>query len=153
MSTMRGRKEIPPGPEGPFSIPQAAQLAGLSYGIVSHWARTGLVTPTVRSAGGRGTWRQFGFADLVALRVAGELRQHGIPTQSIRRIVQRLPKPALVHPLAKHRLVVWGTDVLLVEGEAHWSMRHKPGQGVLVALLPLVEKLRADVAKVARRVA
>jgi len=148
---MRGRKEIPPGPEGPFSIPQAARLLGLPYETVDHWARTGLIRPSLKPSGGRGVWRKFSFPDLVALRVATKLRAHGIAAQTIRRIVARLPKEALVHPLAEHRLVVWGTDVLLVEGKAHWSMRHKPGQGVLVELLPLVKKLRADVARVAQR--
>ena len=135
-----------------FSVPQAVRISGLSYNVLDYWSRSGLLVPSISPDGkGTGYNRFYTFADLVALLVAAKLRKNGITTMALRRIIARLPKDALVHPLAKHRLVVWGTDVLLVEGNAHWSMQNKPGQGVLVELLPLVKKLRADVARAAHR--
>ncbi len=66
----------------------------------------------------------------MALRVARELREGGISTQALRRVVDRLRRiKGLENPLAKFRLVVVGSDVKLVNScEEVISLLDKPGQ-------------------------
>ena len=69
-----------------FTAKQAALRVGLGYHLVDNWARgrTPLVRPTVPSKG-KGTRRSYSFRDLVALRLAQELREAGAKAEAIRR--------------------------------------------------------------------
>lgn len=153
-----GRRPFPAPPEGPFSVPQAARLAGLSYDVVNYWARSGIIPPSVEGSSGVGHWRKFSFADVVAMKVAATLNAQGISTQKLRRLIGALPKgDALIHPLSQHRLVVHGADVLhveLVSGERRaWSLLQKPGQGVFGFVLDLpaiIKDLRERAAQESR---
>src|SRR5581483_9338646 len=100
-----------------FSAGEAAHIAGLPYRTVDHWARTKFIVPAVADAKGTGSARRYGFGDLVALRVARELRQAGVSTQALRRVIEYLRKnKGLKNPLAEARLVVVGSDVCVVNG-------------------------------------
>ena len=54
-------------PEG-YRVPEVCKLVGISYRQLDYWARTGLVTPSIREAGGSGTQRLYSFQDLVQWR-------------------------------------------------------------------------------------
>ncbi len=71
-----------------FSAKQAAQRAGIAYHLVDSWARgdTPIVRPSVPSAG-QGTRREYSFRDVVALRVASQLRSVGVCSLVIRAAV------------------------------------------------------------------
>lgn len=73
---------------GTFSAKQAAQRAGLAYHLVDSWARgaSPLVSPSVPS-NGQGTRRTYSFRDVVALRVASQLRAVGVRSPVIRAAV------------------------------------------------------------------
>ena len=47
--------------------PTACNAAGITYRQLDYWARTGLVEPSVRPAGGSGTQRLYGFRDILVL--------------------------------------------------------------------------------------
>jgi DNA-binding transcriptional MerR regulator len=70
--------------------PTACSAAGITYRQLDYWARTGLVEPTVRSAGGSGTQRLYGFRDILLLKVIKRLLDAGVSLQQIRTAVAHL---------------------------------------------------------------
>jgi len=75
-----------------FRGPVACNAAGITYRQLDYWARTGLVEPTVRNAGGSGTQRLYGFRDILLLKVIKRLLDAGISLQQIRTAVAHLRK-------------------------------------------------------------
>ena len=87
----------------------ACQAVGISYRQLDYWARTGLVTPSVRAADGSGSKRLYGFTDLVELRIIKRLLDAGVSLQRIREAMAYLRKQSSGKPL---------TDVpLMSDGE------------------------------------
>ena len=70
--------------------PTACQAAGITYRQLDYWARTELVVPTVRSAGGSGTQRLYSFKDILVLKVVKRLLDTGVSLQNIRVAVEHL---------------------------------------------------------------
>jgi len=70
-----------------YRVPQVCKIVGISYRQLDYWARTGLVTPSVREAGGSGTQRLYSFQDLVQLKVIRKLIDAGISLQRVRKAV------------------------------------------------------------------
>ncbi|MFG2503577.1 MerR family transcriptional regulator [Streptomyces sp. NPDC048441] len=70
--------------------PTACAAAGITYRQLDYWARTGLVEPSVRSAGGSGTQRLYSFRDVVVLKVVKRFLDTGVALQNIRTTVQHL---------------------------------------------------------------
>src|SRR5437870_5747837 len=73
-----------------YRVPDVCKLVGISYRQLDYWARTGLVTPSIREAGGSGTQRLYSFRDLVQLRVIKKLIDAGISLQRVRKAVSFL---------------------------------------------------------------
>lgn len=133
-----------------FTAGEAAKLTGVPYDRLDYWARSGFLRPGLVGAKGKGTRRLYSFRDLVALRTAKELRDLGVPLQTLRKVVGYLRRAkGLEQPLAEARLVVNGNDVLLVQGKAELvSLIQSPHQGVLHLILDLpriVAELREEV--------
>ncbi|MBW5424839.1 MerR family transcriptional regulator [Streptomyces sp. BG9H] len=70
--------------------PTACAAAGITYRQLDYWARTGLVEPSVRAAGGSGTQRLYSFRDVVVLKVVKRFLDTGVSLQNIRTTVQHL---------------------------------------------------------------
>lgn len=70
-----------------YRVPEVCRLVGISYRQLDYWARTGLVRPSVRDAGGSGTQRLYSFQDLVLLRTIKSLLDTGVSLQSIRKSI------------------------------------------------------------------
>lgn len=73
-----------------FRGPTACNVAGITYRQLDYWARTGLVEPTVRTAGGSGTQRLYSFRDVLLLKIIKRLLEAGVSLQQIRTAVQHL---------------------------------------------------------------
>jgi len=73
-----------------FTPRQVMQLTGVPYSTLNLWAKNGLVQPSVAPGTGTGSERVYSFSDLVALKVAFELRKSGVTTSSIKRVVEFL---------------------------------------------------------------
>lgn len=73
-----------------FRGPIACRAAGITYRQLDYWARTGLVVPQVRPAGGSGTQRLYGFRDILMLKVVKRLLDAGISLQQIRTAIDHL---------------------------------------------------------------
>jgi len=73
-----------------FRGPVACGVAGITYRQLDYWARTGLVLPEIRAAGGSGTQRLYSFRDVLLLKVIKRLIDAGISLQQIRIAVDHL---------------------------------------------------------------
>ncbi len=113
-----------------FSTGEAVRITGVSFRNIDYWARTKFIVPSIADAKGTGTERKYSFSDLLALRVARELREAGISTQSLRRVVEFLrTRRSLTNPLAECRLIVTGADVQVATSrEKTMSALLRPGQ-------------------------
>jgi DNA-binding transcriptional MerR regulator len=73
-----------------FRVPEVCRIVGISYRQLDYWARTNLVNPSVREAGGSGTQRLYSFQDLLQLKVVKNLLDAGVALQQIRRAIEYL---------------------------------------------------------------
>jgi DNA-binding transcriptional MerR regulator len=130
-----------PGGEDGFTTHQVKKITGASIVLLDNWHRSGFLSPSIEEAPGRGITRQYGFRDLVAIRVVLDLRSSGISMQSMRKVVTYLRARkglSATDVLASTSLITDGHDVYEVEGDVTLSTLRKPGQrGFFV--LPLDE--------------
>jgi DNA-binding transcriptional MerR regulator len=115
----------------PFTASQVTRYTGLNYRTLDHWARTGFIVPSIATADGSGSDRLYSFTDVVALRVARDLRAQGIRTGALTRIVERLRESeGIDQPLVRARFIVAGGDVLKVGATRQEliSLMKKPNQ-------------------------
>ena len=70
--------------------PIACAAAGITYRQLDYWARTALVTPSIRDASGSGTHRLYGFRDILILRIVKRLIDTGVSLPNIRAAVEHL---------------------------------------------------------------
>ncbi len=125
-----------------FTARQVVKLTGVPYSTLNLWAKTGLVEPSVSPAKGTGTERVYSFSDLVALKVAFELRKSGVTTSSLQKMIKFLREQAdIKEPLSEARLVVTGRDVAIVEKGELVSVLSKPGQAYLSFVVDLPQML------------
>lgn len=73
------------GIRGGIVAADAHGLAGISYRQLDHWARKGLITPSVTPARGSGSQRRYSYQDLLELKVVKRLRDAGLSLQRIER--------------------------------------------------------------------
>jgi DNA-binding transcriptional MerR regulator len=73
-----------------YRVPEVCRIVGISYRQLDYWARTGLVTPSIRDAKGSGTQRLYSFQDLVSLKVIKSLLDTGVSLQRVRKAVEYL---------------------------------------------------------------
>ncbi len=132
-------------PEG-FSTAQVEQLTSIGAKTLHFWDRSGFLSPSVVGAHGTGSRRIYSFRDLVALRVAAQLRDAGISLQSLRKVVSALRgMHGLEQPLAETYLLTNGHDVYEKRGEDVMSVLRATGQvsfSFIIDLTRTVEILR-----------
>jgi DNA-binding transcriptional MerR regulator len=125
-----------------FTARQVVQLTGVPYSTLNLWAKNGLVQPSVAPGTGTGSERVYSFSDLVALKVAFELRKSGVTTSSLKKVVKFLREDEQIEkPLSEARLVVTGGDVAIVREGELISVLSRPGQGYLSFVVDLPQML------------
>jgi DNA-binding transcriptional MerR regulator len=107
----------------------AMRAAGISYRQLDYWARTGLVTPSIRDASGSGTQRLYSFRDLVVLKVVKSLLDAGVSLQNIRKAIDTLRAHG-VEDLAGLTLISDGTTVYECRSPEEVVDLLQGGQGV-----------------------
>lgn len=90
--------------------PVACSAAAITYRQLDYWARTGLVTPSVRGAKGSGSQRLYSFRDILLLKVIKRLIDAGISLQQIRKAIDHL-RARGVEDLTSVTLMSDGTSV------------------------------------------
>ena len=121
-----------------FTARQVIKLTGVPYSTLNLWAKNGLVQPSVAPGTGTGNERVYNFSDLIALKVVFELRNSGVTTSSLKKVVDFLRRHERINePLSEARLVVTGRDVAIVRKGQLVSVLSKPGQGYLSFIVDL----------------
>lgn len=132
-----------------FPTTQVERLTGIGAKTLHFWDRTGFLSPSILQAHGTGSRRIYSFRDLVALRVAAELRDAGISLQSLRKVVSGLREiRGLEQPLAETYLITNGQDVFEKHGPDIISVLNQPRQQCwlfVVDLSKTVDELRKEI--------
>lgn len=129
---------------GVCTVKDAAQILGIKKSTLNFWDETDFIRPRARLPIGRKFIRQYTFQDLVALRVANQLREAGVSLQALRRIVNYLQeKDGIESPLSVKMLVAIGYDVYEIKSKDElYSVLKKPGQGALKYVVDLEETVQ-----------
>jgi DNA-binding transcriptional MerR regulator len=117
-----------------YRVPEVCKIVGISYRQLDYWARTGLVTPSIREAGGSGTQRLYSFLDLVQLRVIKKLIDAGISLQRVRKAVSFLQENMRTAP-SGITLLSDGASIYACESEDEIIDLVKRGQAVFAIAL------------------
>jgi DNA-binding transcriptional MerR regulator len=131
-----------------FSSKQAEKIVGISYRQLDHWARKGLVQPSVAPAEGSGSRRRYSYNDLVEFKIAKKMRDQGIDLRSIARAFDYL-RNQLGGEVASANIVISGSDVLWADDDRVLSLLRQ-GQAAMLTVLPVAgvrRELDADVVK------
>ena len=129
-----------------YLIGTVEKVTGVDKMTINFWARTGFVPPSIQDSAGKGTFRRWSFEDIVAIRVAKQLRDQGLSLQKLRRVADFLKGMAgIKQPLASAWLIVQGEDVFLTDGEGVMSLLEQPGQMAVPAVVLNLESVRGDV--------
>jgi|LakMenEpi09Aug11_1017355.scaffolds.fasta_scaffold02891_1 DNA-binding transcriptional MerR regulator len=118
-----------------YSGHRAAEIVGITYRQLDYWARTDLVRPSLRDAGGSGTRRLYSYRDLLELRIIKTLLDAGIRLESVRQVFTYL-RDHLGGDIASANLVIQGTRSVLVQSDGELVDLLREGQGVL-NILPM----------------
>lgn len=130
-----------------YRVPEVCRTIGITYRQLDYWARTGLVTPSIREAGGSGTQRLYSFQDLVVLKVIKKLTDAGVSLQRVRKAIAYLRQNGHAQP-AGITLMSDGSSVYACESEDEIIDLVKRGQGVFaIALDKVWEDLSASLGK------
>lgn len=119
-----------------FRVPEVTKIVGITYRQLDYWARTGLVTPSVRDASGSGSQRLYSFQDLVTLRVIKNLLDTGVSLQRVRKAVEHLK--SMERPLSGLTLMSDGKGVYEAHSAEAIVDLLKQGQGVFAIALDKV---------------
>src|SRR2546423_8439593 len=134
-----------------YRVPEVCRVVGISYRQLDYWARTGLVTPSIKEAGGSGTQRLYSFQDLVQLRVIKKLLDAGVSLQRIRSAIDYLRENMKRQP---HGITLMsdGSSIYACESEDEIIDLLKRGQGVFAIALDRVwDDLTGSLAKARAR--
>jgi DNA-binding transcriptional MerR regulator len=134
-----------------YRVPEVCKVVGISYRQLDYWARTGLVTPSIREAGGSGTQRLYSFRDLVQLRVIKKLTDTGVSLQRVRKAVDFLAEHMSTGP-SGITLMSDGVTIYACESEDEIIDLVKGGQGVFaIAVDKVWDELSTSVARKGQR--
>ena len=127
--------------------PTACAAAGITYRQLDYWARTGLVEPSVRPAGGSGTQRLYSFRDILMLKVVKRLLDTGVSLQNIRSAVDHLRERG-VADLTEITLMSDGTTVYACTSPDEVVDLVQGGQGVFgIAVGRVVREVEGSLAE------
>ncbi|MCC2592866.1 MerR family transcriptional regulator [Tessaracoccus sp. OS52] len=119
--------------------PVAHRVAGITYRQLDYWARTGLVVPEIRQAGGSGTQRLYSFRDILLLRVVKRFLDVGISLQQIRVAIDHL-RARGVEDLTEITLLSDGFSVYECTSANELYDLSKGGQGMFLISVSSVWK-------------
>ena len=126
-----------------FLPAEAAKLARLTMERLTDWQKSGFLQASI-PAKRRGVSRLYAFADVVALRVAVELRDAGVTLQMLRKVVAYLREReglSATEVLAQTHLVTDGQRVYEIAGDA--AIHIPSGQTVVqFVTIPLDQVVR-----------
>ncbi len=67
-----------------FRISEVSRVVGATHRQLAYWDKTGLVSPSLKSASGRGSRRLYSIEDIIELKILTKLLNSSLPLQRIR---------------------------------------------------------------------
>jgi len=117
--------------QGGYRAPQVCRLVGITYRQLDYWARTNLITPSLKQANGSGTQRLYSFIDVVQLKVIKRLLDAGMSLKRIRSAVEMLRDQLNTDkPLADVTLLSDGKTIYAAKTAEEVVDVFRGGQGV-----------------------
>lgn len=134
------------GTETGYRAPQVCKIVGITYRQLDYWARTDLLTPSIRSAEGSGSQRLYSFADIVQLRVIKRLLDAGMSLKKIRTAMDILREQLdSDRPLADVTLLSDGSTIYAAHSADEVVDVFRRGQGVFgIAVGPVEAELQGE---------
>lgn len=125
-----------------FSGPTVCRLTGVTYRQLDYWARTELVTPSIRRASGSGSKRAYSYGDVLEVKVIKSLLTSGVSLSRARQAVECL-RTSLGADLAASSLVLSDAGSVLAHDDGELVDLLRGGQGVfnIVPLANVVAEL------------
>ena len=132
-----------------FSGPMVCRLTGVTYRQLDYWARTELVTPSIKPASGSGSKRLYSYGDVLEVKVIKSLLNSGVALHRARQAVECL-RNALGVDLASSSLVLSDTGSVLAHDDGDLVDLLRGGQGVfnIVPLANVVAELSTTIRQV-----
>jgi DNA-binding transcriptional MerR regulator len=136
-----------------YRAPQVCKIVGITYRQLDYWARTELLTPSLRAASGSGSQRLYAFQDIVQLRVVKRLLDAGMSLKRIRQAVGILRDQ--LHsdrPLNDVTLLSDGSTIYAAQSADEVVDVFRRGQGVFgIAVGPVQEELEGELHRLVPR--
>lgn len=133
-----------------FSSEEAATLARVPVIRLKEWDKTGFLPASI-PAKRRGVSRRYTFRDVIALRIAAELREAGVSLQMLRKVVDYLRAReglSTTEVLARTNLVTSGEQVYEVAGDV--TLHLPSGQRMMVHVTIPLDQVVSEVQRKAR---
>ncbi len=129
-----------------YRAPQVCKIVGITYRQLDYWARTALLTPSIRQAAGSGSQRLYAFGDIVQLRVVKRLLDAGMSLKRIRQAIGILSEQLhSARPLTDVTLLSDGTTIYAAHSADEVVDVFRRGQGVFgIAVGPVQEELEGE---------
>lgn len=77
-------------PADSYTVKEVLHLTGVTYPQLCTWDTNGLLMPSIAQAGGVGKWRLYSRSDVLAVKIASELRRLGMGLPIIRQALAAL---------------------------------------------------------------
>ncbi len=129
-----------------YRAPKVCKLVGITYRQLDYWARTDLLTPSVRGAHGSGSQRLYSFTDIVQLKVIKSLLDAGMSLKKIRQAITILAEQVESNtPLTDVTLLSDGSTIYAAHSADEVVDIFARGQGVFgIAVGPVESELEAE---------
>ncbi len=107
-----------------FTTTEVSRVAGASRHQLAYWDKTGLLSPSLRAATGRGSRRLYSLQDIIELKILVRLLKSSLPLQRIRasfRFIRERPEPlaSLIVLTDGKTIYLYQDDNLLVDTLKH----------------------------------
>jgi DNA-binding transcriptional MerR regulator len=125
-----------------FRISEVSRVVGATRRQLAYWDKTGLVSPSLRPASGRGSRRLYSIEDIFELQILVKLLDSALPLQRIRSSFNFIR--GQTRTLASFVVLTDGKTVYLYEDENVLVDTLKEGQTVLrIAVQDLISEVQA----------
>jgi len=125
-----------------FRISEVSHVVGATRRQLAYWDKTGLVSPSLRSASGRGSRRLYSIEDIFELQILMRLLRSSLPLQRIRSSFNFIR--GQTRALASFVVLTDGRTVYFYEDDKVLVDTLKQGQTVLrIAVQGLISEVQA----------
>ncbi len=125
-----------------FTAERVGALTGLTLRRLQYWDERDFIRPSLTARQGRGRKRLYNFQDVVALKVAADLRREGVSLQEIRKVADHLRSLDYTKPLAEITFIAHGGHLYFKESDT-WRKGVQPAQVLAQYVVP-IQQIASD---------